>query len=174
MAVACTADLASSTFKSRRRCSRLTQLGQALILVLSLLAVGCSSFNREWQQNSFSAQTDDLQGRWQGTWASEATGHTDKLRCIISKMNDGTFQARFHAKYKKVLSFGYTVPLKVRFEARAWKFHGEADLGWLAGGVYQYDGSAGATNFTSTYASKYDHGTFKMGRVDTAIDLGRR
>jgi hypothetical protein len=152
----------------------LARFGQGALLTGLLLLVGCSSFNREWQQNSFSAPTEDIQGRWQGTWASEATGHTDKLRCIISKKTDGTFQAWFHAKYKKVLSFGYTVPLKVELVDRAWKFQGEADLGWLAGGVYHYKGSAGGTNFTLTYESKYDHGTFEMNRADPGIDAGRR
>ena len=38
------------------------------------------------------------------------------------------------------------------------------NLGWLAGGVYHYEGRADATNFFSTYTSKYDHGTFQMTR----------
>jgi hypothetical protein len=36
----------------------------------------------------------------------------------------------------------------------------------MAGGVYTYEGSASATNFTSTYNSKYDHGVFQMRRPE--------
>jgi hypothetical protein len=46
------------------------------------------------------------------------------------------------------------------------RFEGEADLGWLAGGVYRYDGQATPASFFSTYKSKYDHGTFQMKRPE--------
>jgi hypothetical protein len=95
---------------------------------------------------------------------SDINHHTGELRCVVTKREDGMYRARFHAKYNKVLSFGYTVPLKVEPAADGFHFSGEADLGWLAGGVYHYDGHADTTNFFSTYSCKYDHGTFKMGR----------
>jgi hypothetical protein len=137
-------------------------ISATLVLGACLAGGGCSSFNAAWRQSAFSEPKEELQGRWQGVWKSQATGHTDKLRCLIAKMQDGTYSARFHAKYKKVLSFGYTVPLKAEREDGTWKFEGQADLGWLAGGVYRYEGSATGTNFFSTYTSKYDHGTFEM------------
>jgi hypothetical protein len=91
-------------------------------------------------------------------------GHTDSLRCVITQEEPGTYRARFHAKYQKVFTFGYTVLLKTEPEDRAIRFQGEANLGWLAGGVYKYQGHADATNFFSTYSCKYDHGTFRMSR----------
>ncbi|HVV72006.1 MAG TPA: hypothetical protein VHI52_10985 [Verrucomicrobiae bacterium] len=90
------------------------------------------------------------------------SGHTDQLRCIIGKGQDGTYRARFKATYRKVLSFSYTVPLKVEQAGPGYQFRGEADLGWLAGGLYRYAGSADSSNFNSTYSCKYDHGTFQM------------
>jgi len=135
-----------------------------MMLLALFLAGGCTTFDHDWKKAGGQAPTDDLQGRWQGVWASEADGHTDKLRCVVTKNEDGTYRARFHAKYRKVLSFGYTVPLKVEQAAGAYKFRGEADLGWLAGGEYYYEGHADRTNFFSTYKCKYDHGTFQMSR----------
>ena len=44
-------------------------------------------------------------------------------------------------------------------------FTADADLGWLAGGKYEYDGSVEGDDFQSTYNSKGDHGTFEMQRV---------
>lgn len=153
-----------------RRYARL--IGSAFIstalLLFPLLFSGCSSFNDDWKQAARQpASSGDLQGRWQGVWASDVTGHTDQLRCIVTKKDDGTCQAKFHAKYHQVLSFGYTVPLKVQPSAVAgtFQFSGAADLGWLAGGEYHYDGEADSTNFFSTYRCKYDHGTFQMTRV---------
>src|SRR6185503_18132094 len=119
-------------------------LSRGLItLALSWLGCGCSTFNRDW--NSMAAHTNptnDIAGRWEGTWLSEVNGHTDKLRCLMARQADGSYQARFHAKYRKIFSFAYTVPLQVEPAAGLFKFQGEADLGWYAGGLYHYYGQA--------------------------------
>ena len=107
---------------------------------------------------------NDIAGRWQGIWLSESTGHTDRLRCLMVKQADGSYRARFHAKYRKIFSFGYTVPLQVEAVSERFKFQGEADLGWYAGGHYHYEGEASLTNFSSTYRCPSDHGTFEMTR----------
>ena len=136
-----------------------------LSLAVLLLAGGCASFDDEWEQAAKQpVPSDDMTGRWQGVWFSQVTGHTDQLRALIDRNEDGTCRARFHAKYHTVMSFGYTVPLHVEKVDGAFKFSGDADLGWMAGGVYHYEGRADATNFSSTYTSKDDHGTFQMGR----------
>ena len=108
---------------------------------------------------------NDIQGRWQGTWVSEANAHTGRLRCLVTKLEDGKYQARYHAKYRKILGFGYTAVLDTTQADGSFKFTGEADLGW-AGGVYHYEGKANGTNFYSTYQSKYDHGIFQMSRPE--------
>jgi len=133
----------------------------ALLAALAALS-GCSTFERDWRVQSSFPPEPGLQGCWQGVWASQVSGHTDSLRCIIGKAEDGTYRARFKAKYRKVLSFGYTVPLKVERRGDKESFQGQANLGWLAGGVYHYKGSSDSTNFQSTYSCKYDHGTFRM------------
>ena len=113
------------------------------------------------------APKNGIAGRWEGTWRSDANGHTDALRCLMTAQTNGFYSARFHAQYKRGLfrfSFSYTVPLEVRREGDAFRFDGGADLGWLAGGQYHYHGTATATNFHSTYDSKYDRGVFDMTR----------
>src|SRR6185295_8959422 len=84
------------------------------LLVWGLLLNGCSSFNRDWGAAAVTgAPGDDIRGRWLGTWLSEVNGHTGQLRCLLARDATGGYQARFHAKYKKIFSFGYTVPLTV-------------------------------------------------------------
>jgi len=126
-----------------------------------LIGTGCSNFNREWRK---AARNPDapagLEGRWEGNWISEVNHHHGKLRCIVSKDGDA-YRARFHAKYLRILRFGYRVALKAEVTGDGYKFSGEADLG-VMGGIYHYEGHADATNFVSTYSSKYDHGTFQM------------
>ena len=140
----------------------------ARLVVVALLAVlfcGCSSFNRAWNQAARTpVPPGSIEGRWEGRWLSAANGHDGRLRCLITKDSEETYQARFRATYKKLLHFGYTVPLQVTRSNGVWSFRGEADLGSMAGGVYHYEGSATPEHFHSTYDSKYDRGDFEMKR----------
>ena len=110
-------------------------------------------------------QTAGIAGRWEGTWLSEKNGHHGRLRCLVTPSTNNFYDARFHAKFWKILSFGYTVPLQVRSSNALYEFNGEANLGKLAGGVYHYNGTLSGTNWHSTYESRYDHGNFRMTRV---------
>ncbi len=136
-----------------------------IALALVLLLSGCSSFNKEWDsalKQPIPAQ--GLAGPWEGHWTSDASGHNDRLRCVITEESTNKYNANFHANYKKIFHFGYTVPLEVRQDGETYNFSGEADLGKMAGGVYTYAGHANGTNYFSTYSSKYDHGKFEMTR----------
>ena len=139
------------------------KLALGAIALSLLVTTGCSSFHREWRA---AGKTDPvgIAGRWEGTWTSEASGHKDKLRCLLTPVSEGSYEARFHAKYRKVLSFGYTATFTGRQTNDVFHFSGNADLGRLAGGVYTYEGRVNPTQFFSTYKSKYDHGTFEMVR----------
>ncbi len=138
------------------------------VLVAAVVIIGlsgCSSFHRDWRKASATpALAGSIEGRWQGSWVSGVNRHQGRLRCLVSQLDRGHYQARFHAKYRKILSFGYTVLLAVEEHDGACKFQGGADLGRLAGGQYQYEGTATPANFFSTYRSQYDHGTFQMMR----------
>jgi hypothetical protein len=143
------------------------------LVIVIVAGSGCSSFQREWKKSPPSAlasSTDTglaIAGRWEGTWQSTHNGHNGALRCIVRPLSKDVYSARFHAKYRRLLNlrFGYTALLKVTTEPPRSTFRGEADLGWYAGGVYQYEGHVEGTNFTSTYSCKYDQGTFRMTRV---------
>jgi hypothetical protein len=137
----------------------------AMAALLVLLANGCSTFNYEWRREAGKPpSTNQITGRWEGQWISEASGHNDALRCLISRQEDGRFRARFRATYEHVLHFSYTVLLDGRYGTDGVGFDGTADLGKIAGGVYHYKGYANGTNFFSTYRSQSDHGTFRMRR----------
>ena len=134
-------------------------------LLLGLAATGCSTFNRDWKAAASTAvPANDITGRWEGTWQSDVTRHHGKLRCLVTHLGGGDYQAWYRAKYLRIMSFSYPVRLKVAAAEDGFKFNGEADLGWYAGGLYQYEGRASATNFFSTYKSKDDHGSFQMTR----------
>jgi hypothetical protein len=134
------------------------------MIVLLLVTSGCSSFNRDWRRAATQAEPPTgMAGRWEGRWWSDYNGHNGKLRCLITPLNEHEYAARFRASYLAVLRFEYTVTLQTIPTADGWIFRGEADLGKVAGGVYQYDGTITAgTNFHSAYRASVDHGFFQM------------
>ena len=130
-------------------------------IALLLLITGCSGFNRQWKK-IIVVEDDRLVGWWEGGWFSDVNGYYGKLCCIVTKTNE-EYSARFRATYQIILHFTYTVPLRAEADGGSVKFGGEADLG-LAGGLYRYAGRADGSNFTATYTSQSDHGTFRMSR----------
>ena len=138
------------------------------------LAGGCA-FDRKWkrfgEQPAEVAQVNDLAGRWTGTWKSERTNHSGKLRAIITPVDDVTYRADFDATYMGILRFGYSMNLAAQpadgttsAGAGAIRFTGQENLGWLAGGLYRYEGTADGRSFDCAYQSKNDHGRFRMSR----------
>jgi len=137
----------------------------ATTLLFLVCVCGCSTFNRDWRQAAASRQPENsVEGRWEGQWRSEVTGHNGKLRCLMVRETNSLYQARFRATYSRILRFSYTVPLEMQPHDVGWEFSGEANLGKLAGGTYYYEGRATLTNLISTYRSKYDHGIFELQR----------
>jgi hypothetical protein len=135
----------------------------ALLVALCGLLTGCS-FERQWQEATrYSYPEQELAGCWEGTWQSDYNGHHGGLRAIISKQGEGYYDAHFHATYAAVIPFEFELPLLVTDDGTAYALEGEADLGWLAGGLYTYNGNATATDFVAAYcAENNDHGTFTM------------
>ncbi len=131
---------------------------------VAALLCGCSSFNRDWKKAACLNATGTIEGRWEGSWTSQPSGHSDNLRCLLEKVSKESYRARFDSTYKKILHFKTVVILHGTETNSVFNFRGEAKLPWWAGGVYHYDGKGDSTNLFSTYRSKYDHGTFQMRR----------
>jgi hypothetical protein len=137
--------------------------GSLFLLLCVLTLSGCSTFNRDWRAASkLPNPTDTIEGRWEGNWLSDKNGHNGKLRCLMTKLPDGKYEARFHAKYMKILSFKTTAFFDVKKTDTNFVFSGDADLGIF--GVYSYDGTVVGEKFQCTYKCSYDHGDFKMSR----------
>jgi hypothetical protein len=75
-----------------------------------------------------------IEGAWEGEWISDTNGHHGRLRCLVTENKDGTYTTWYHAKYKKILGFAYSVNVDATPAPQGYSFKGEADLGKLAGG----------------------------------------
>ena len=139
----------------------------ALGLAIGVIASGCSSFNREWKAAARNPPAaGSVEGRWEGTWRSDANGHNGRLRCVLTRSGEDKWRAAFHAKFMKIFSYSHVTTLTGRETNGAVELRGEAKLSKLAGGLYKYEGRVTPTEFRSTYKSKRDHGTYQMTRPE--------
>jgi hypothetical protein len=142
----------------------------AVLLFLCLLLANCSgNFNQEWDR-AIAAQhkgiPNDITGAWLGTWHSDANGHHGELRCVVSREDHDANNYRFHyhATYGQMLNAAYVVTEQVKRKGDHFVLTGEHDLGYLAGGLYHYEGTSTTREMRSTYRSSADHGTFELKR----------
>jgi hypothetical protein len=133
---------------------------------LAALLSGSTAFRSEWKRCGVVSRSSGIEGRWQGEWVSEVNGHHGGLRGVVSKSDAAHYCGIFHATYAKFLRVSYVVSLSGREQDGRVELEGEADLGRLAGGVYHYAGKATSDEFNCSYDCKYDHGSFRMNRVD--------
>lgn len=140
-----------------------------LAVTLSSCSVG---YAHRWNKAAASAETTNpttLLGAWEGTWRSEASGHTGTLRAIVTAPSPEANPTHYTFHYEPVWKQMLRVSLKAEHEAKRkdargpWILSGEKDLGVL-GGVYRFTGTATTISFKANYASAVDHGVFEMKR----------
>jgi hypothetical protein len=129
-----------------------------------VLMFGCSNFNREWDKAA-AQQPEGVEGAWVGRWQSEAGHGGGNLKCLLTRRSDGQYDSRFYATYWGFMRFHMPVVLKgTPGVGTKMDVSGSEDLGWLRGGVYEYEGTVTPADFSCTYRSKHDQGTFIMKR----------
>jgi hypothetical protein len=150
----------------RRRTLLAMALGLSIILTT---LTGCSRFDREWKRAAAaSPEPGGIEGRWEGKWAS-INGHTGRLRCILSPAGEGEYLARFHATFWSICQAEYTVTLRGEQRDGAMRLAGEENLGWLAGGKFEYDADVDPERFVARYRSRYENGEFRMARPGSEL-----
>lgn len=135
------------------------------LLGLVFVLTGCSTFDRDYEAAlDQSVAADSPEGPWKGRWVSNKNGHKGELRCIVEKGIEETYTARFKARFWKCFTYTSTAELQMAEGDGERTFSGDAQLGWLAGGQYDYEGRVNQKFFFSEYENKWDYGTFYMER----------
>lgn len=135
--------------------------------LLAPLTANCRDFHECWRDAMDPADPQSVSGRWQGEWVSAASGHRGPLRCVLVATTADRWSARFHASYSGVFRACYAAELRAtRLAPNRFALRGSTDLGWLAGGVYEYRGEASSSELTCVYESRFDKGQFRLRRLD--------
>jgi hypothetical protein len=133
------------------------------------LTANCSDFREHWDRAVDSPDPQAVSGRWQGEWVSTASGHRGPLRSVFVAHTADRWQARFHASYSRIFRACYATELFViRVGPDRFTLKGRNDLGWIAGGVYEYDGEASGSELICRYRSRFDNGEFRLKRLGAA------
>lgn len=105
-----------------------------------------------------------LTGSWNGGWYSQTTGHKGPLQAKIRPSNDGHYTATFTGKFFKVIPFRYEMKLNVvANDGNTLRLSGSKKLGPLMG-YYSYHATVSGSQFTASYRTKRDQGTFSLRR----------
>lgn len=146
------------------------------LLVLSLMpTVGCETFDDRWDAAAKSyypatnkAGRPSLAGRWSGTWDSSEDDHEGTVKAIIVPLdeNAGTYQAEFHATYAGIFWAEYEVPFETKYQDGKLTVTGEADLGWMSGGKFVYDGIVDRRFFWLNYDASGHKGKMVLQRIE--------
>ena len=133
----------------------------SFVLALLPFVVGCQTTTSPQAKPSVAQR---IEGNWSGTWYCETTGHSGKLQCRLTHMEDNHYQAKYTGTYMSFIPFWYTVDMAIDCNSNDCHVQAEADLGWLGGGHYVYDGTITGDNFKTNYTSKHHNGTFDLQR----------
>ena len=145
----------------------LASAGSALGL---LFLSGCSTFESDWRAaQTFAHPAEDISGCWEGTWESETSGRHGKLRAIITRQDADSYDVEIRTKYARILPVHFEVPVEVHDQGGFHLMQGEADLGWMAGGVFTYTGQSDPREFVCTYREGTDQGIIRMTRHSSSV-----
>ena len=142
-------------------------IGAVLLCAWPLLGVGgCqgSACCRDLVTGPSEAPAN-IEGKWVGKWYCETTGHSGKLRCRLTQVGPDKYKARYDGTYQKFIPFWYTVEMQVEQREGVSHLNAEANLGWLGGGKYLYQGTIEGDAFLTSYTSDHHNGTFELTRA---------
>jgi hypothetical protein len=153
-----------------------------------LISVGflasCSSFDRQWIQTpdpTMASPAALLDGKWEGTWQSDATDYAGQIRSIVIHTTEALIEKEKVQQYSasfRMAWFGipydeFTVTLNAtKMDDGRIHFEGKKDMGLYKGGILRFDGYLLPLKdvFYCDYASEKDSGTYKMRRILTDTD----
>jgi len=127
------------------------------------LTANCRDFTRRWEESASFDRTSPG-GRWEGEWISAASGHHGPLRAVLILTSQSLWRVTFRAGYAGVFRACYATDFAVTWQEGRWTFTGGSNLGAIAGGRYDYAGSATNAEMICTYRSSSDHGEFRLTR----------
>ena len=143
----------------------------AWLLLLFTLATAGVGIAQNQRGGRGAQQPLDISGNWTGTWSNFNPAQSSaqpnvvcaKLDATVALVNgvwEATFEGDCGGPYK------YSIKMEGRQSGNAVLFKGTADLGQAGGGVYDWIGRAGNTDFLGFYTNAFSTGFFTLKRAN--------
>ena len=155
------------------------RVASLLCLVSVGLLASCSNFDMRY--NAYvplptANPTAQADGKWEGTWQSDATDYYGHIQALIYATTQSTYNELKVQQYAATFRFYYmdipyeeiTVTLNATTLADGKvHFEGKKDLGYFKGGIMRFDGFVypNKDSLYCDFASEKDAGTYKMRRI---------
>ena len=146
-----------------------------LIATLASCSLG---YDRQWRKaaSANAAAPSDLTGAWEGTWKSQANGHTGTLKAIVTKAETPAsdkakpgkeqYVFTYKATWKRILTGVIEATHEAQKKGNHYTLSGQKDLGAF-GGIFSFTGESTPSEFHADYKAKLDHGVFDLKRPMT-------
>ena len=110
-------------------------------------------------------QPADAAGKWAGTWNDTGTGHHGPLHAKIVRVDDCTYHATFHGRFRKVVPFIYALDLRVAGRDGDHVILTGSLKMPLTGQVMELTARVSACDFDADFCSEKYRGKFELTRT---------
>ena len=110
-------------------------------------------------------QPVDPAGKWAGAWNDIGTGHHGPLHAKIVRVDECTYRATFHGRFRKAIPFIYALDLRVTGQDGEHLVLAGTLKMPLTGQVMQLTARVSACDFDADFCSEKYHGKFERTRA---------
>ena len=151
-----------------------------VVAAAALVLAGCAGYEREWKRGlavppvagARAAAAATPEGAWTGTWTSTGTGHSGRLRCVITVEPGGSGEEATFSYHATWGIFSGAFPTRQTLRRGAdggFRSAGVWTLPAWAGGRYDYDLTLRGNRLTGTWKSAHESGTMEMTRAVRSV-----
>jgi hypothetical protein len=143
----------------------MTRFSTLLLPLIALLLSSCgTAFQKPWQAAiAKPTPNNSIEGPWEGYWKSTVSGHTGRLRCLVSSEHAGQRDFYYHATWGHGLFRGsFKAAHAVSDKTGQTRFTASRDID--RHGFFQAEGYLTPTQFSATYQAAGDRGVFELKR----------
>ena len=144
---------------------KLRHFALALILASFLSSCAGPGFNKKWEAAlaEHPAPHTEITGPWQGSWESDANGHSGKLKAIVDEAGEDTYNFQYWATWGRVMSGTFELESTGETSGGVTRVTGQKKLGPF--GRYNHEAEITPNAFKAKFSSdKKNLGNFELSR----------
>ncbi len=154
-----------------QRSKKTMKLRHLTYSAVSVLLSSCAGpgFNKKWEAalaEHPAPQQTDITGPWQGSWNSEANGHTGDLRCIVNETGKDRYNFQYWATWGRGMKGTFAIDCEGARQGGVTRVTGQKKLGPF--GKYSHEAEITPSRFDARFSRQRKNlGTFELSRPES-------